>query len=95
VTIVTSPSSGWIFLWLDDPVNTSYILTKVVRSDGREVKASFEMSNTDALSLQIALNTNAWRTYRVIHRVGGPEVLSKLNILDFNSTNSYTLVYSG
>lgn len=74
------PTTGYIFMIIDDPAPTSYILNSVQRSDTKN----------------ILLGSNAWRTHRIKRIQGQtPFSDNKLYIVDYNSTGRYTLNYSG
>ncbi len=95
---------GWIFIWEDDPAPEGAFLTGVTRSDGQSIQIGTDLGfvciNLSFLAClscsTIYSGMNAWRTNRVRHVQGQPDiVLAKQNILDYNSTGSYTLTYGG
>jgi hypothetical protein len=70
--------TGWVYIRTTDPGQDQFRLTRVVRSDGRE----------------ICLDDNAWTTHRTIRLVGqAPYREHLLHLFDKDSTGSYTLVY--
>jgi hypothetical protein len=74
----TTPG-GWVYLNVPDPGNGMYTLVGIMRSD-----------NTP-----IGLNTNAWVTDRTFIGLSKPPVRENmLHLLDYNSTGSYTLIYT-
>ncbi len=76
VQLETSLPSGWAYLRLDDPSEGLMRLARVVRSDGRELR----------------LGDNAWTTHRSVNLLNEPTMVQhRLHILDFASTDSYTL----
>lgn len=78
VHLTVSVPSGWTYIEANDPCQDDFRLTRVIRSDGRE----------------IMVGNNAWTTHRTIRLVGQPEYREHLiHIFDKDSTGSYTLIY--
>ncbi|WP_233148428.1 CARDB domain-containing protein [Rhodopirellula sp. MGV] len=78
VSVTTNMVQGWSYLKMDDPGLGDFSLLSVIRSDGTE------------LPLQ-----NFWQSDRTF--VGGglrPILESKIHLLDYNSTGTYTFVFS-
>ncbi|MDP3298128.1 MAG: Ig-like domain-containing protein [Thermodesulfovibrionia bacterium] len=74
---VTVPT-GWVYIRATDPGQDQFQLTRVVRSDGRE----------------ILLDDNAWTTHRTIRLDDQPPYREHLlHLFDKDSTGSYTLIY--
>ncbi len=79
VTLTADMPAGWGYLRVPDPANSAYRLLRVLRSDGRE----------------IPVDTNAWVTDRTfIGRTERPVRENILHLLDYDSTDSYTLIYT-
>ncbi len=73
-----SVPAGWFYVKVPDPGQEVYTLTRVLRSDMREVR----------------LGDNAWTTHRNKHPMGQPMYREHtLHILDQGGTGSYTLIY--
>jgi len=76
--LTASVPTGWVYIRTTDPGQDQFRLTRVVRSDGRE----------------ILLDDNAWTTHRTIRLVGqAPYREHLLHLFDKDSTGSYTLIY--
>lgn len=72
-------NTGWNYIRVADPGGSQYELTKVLRTDGREIR----------------FDDNAWTTHRSIHKTGlTPYREDLLHILDRSGTGSYTLIYN-
>ena len=70
---------GWLYLDVPDPANGQFRLTRVVRSDGTEVRFGY----------------NAWTTDRTFIGQGQrPINENKLHIFDYDSPGTYTLYYT-
>ena len=70
--------SGWAYIRATDPGGDLYRLTKVVRSDGREIR----------------MDDNAWATHRTIRLQGqSPYREHYVHLFDKDTTGSYTLFY--
>ncbi len=77
ISVESTVTDGWIYLKIDTP-GKSYKLTRVIRSDGKE----------------ILLSDNAWVTNRVIRLNGQTPYQENLaHIVDYNSTGSYELYF--
>jgi len=69
---------GWVYIQANDPGQENYRLSRVVRSDGREIR----------------VDDNAWTTHRTIRLKGqAPYRQHLVHILDKDSTGLYTLIY--
>lgn len=78
VTLTSSVSNGWVYIRTNDPGQDQFQLSRVVRSDGREIIA----------------DENAWTTHRTIRLKGQPPYREHLlHLFDKDSTGSYTLFY--
>ncbi|MCE5324772.1 right-handed parallel beta-helix repeat-containing protein [bacterium] len=78
VHLSASAESGWCYIRGTDPGVERYRLTRVIRSDGRE----------------IMVDENAWTTHRTIRKEGqDPYRQHLVHIFDFDSTGEYTLIY--
>ncbi|MCX6928321.1 MAG: immunoglobulin domain-containing protein, partial [Verrucomicrobia bacterium] len=78
VLLAASLPAGWAYLRIPDPGNAAYPLSRVRRSDGRE----------------LLLGTNAWLTHRVVRASGqANRVENRLHLVDYNSTGFYTVSY--
>jgi hypothetical protein len=79
VQLTANMPAGWAYLRVPDPAGGALQLSRVVRSDGR----------------QIAVNTNVWITHYTFVKAGErPRKESRLHLLDYDSTGSYTLFYA-
>lgn len=71
--------AGFVYIRANDPGNHVYNLTRVVRSDGRE----------------ISLGDNAWTTHRIIRLKGqAPYPENRVYLFDGNNTGGTTLSYT-
>ncbi len=80
VTLTADAPNGWIYIRTDDPGQEKFVLKKVVRSDGREIR----------------MDDNVWTTHRTIRLVGQtPYRESLLHLFDYveNGNCEYTLFY--
>jgi hypothetical protein len=76
--VTATVPTGWVYIRATDPGQEQFRLTRVVRSDGREIR----------------LDDNAWTTHRTIRLVGQPPYREHLlHLFDKDSTGSYTLIY--
>jgi hypothetical protein len=76
--VTATVPTGWVYIRATDPGQEQFRLTRVVRSDGREIR----------------IDDNAWTTHRSIRLVGQePYREHLLHLFDKNSTGSYTLIY--
>ena len=79
VSLTAPMPIGWAYLRAPDPANGAWRLLRVVRSDG----------------MVIALNTNVWTTDRTFIGLGRRPIRENiLHLLDYDSTGSYTLIYT-
>jgi len=75
---ISGPPSGFVYVRADDPGQADFVLVRVVRSDGREIR----------------MDDNAWTTKRTIRLQGqAPYRQYRAYIFDSNTTGSYTLYY--
>jgi hypothetical protein len=80
VALTSTSPQGWIYIRATDPGSDIYRLTKVVRSDGREIR----------------IDDNAWTTHRTIRLQGqAPYREHYVHIFDKDSTGNYILFYEG
>ncbi|TWU48574.1 hypothetical protein Poly51_44740 [Rubripirellula tenax] len=78
IDVTATMEEGWSYLTMDDPSLGDFVLLTVERSDGTTLPPE-----------------NFWQTDRTF--VGGglrPVLEDKIHLLDFNSTGSYTFVFS-
>ncbi|WP_203546973.1 Ig-like domain-containing protein [Roseiconus lacunae] len=78
VAVTAEMVDGWSYLKMDDPGNGQFSLLSVLRSDGTELPLE-----------------NFWQTDRTF--VGGglrPVLEDSIHLLDYNSTGSYTFVFT-
>lgn len=81
VQVTATMPDGWGYLRIEDPADGQFQISRVLRSDGTELR----------------VEDNVWRTDRTFPEEGRPIIENILHLLDYNETGEaidYTIVYA-